>query len=122
MIKCFESFGNSKVKPGDKVIVIYKDSKYYMETGKVSSMQLSGPNKGDCLVSFDFQKSAETFYHTNLRKIEEVVDKMSGEIFVLLEKDAIELAMTGLIIYNREKGFYYFEEENKWQIESLFLK
>jgi hypothetical protein len=62
-----------------------------------------------------------TFYYTQLRRVMEVVSIPSGEIFELLVMDFQELALEGIIFYNKSKNFYYIKQEDIWRIESLTI-
>lgn len=124
MIKFFETYSNiggGRIESGDKVMVKYKPSKYFMKTGKVLYAQTDGEGKGDLRVMFDYNNDIETFYYTNLVKIVELVEMPSGEVLNVPYGDVMELATTGLIEYNKIKNYYFFDEDDRWQIESFAL-
>jgi hypothetical protein len=124
MIKKFETydaFDDIKLNIGDKVMINYKNSKYSMLTGKILSIRKSGPTRGDCIIVLDFNNDMVEFYHIFLMKIEELIEIPSGEVINVSVEDLDELMMTGLIGFNKNEKYYYFKEEDRWQIERFML-
>jgi len=122
MIQKYETFGKCELKYGDRVVVKYKASKYFMLTGEVISVNTTGPYTGDCRVRLDYSKDGVVeFYYTNLERIVEIIVVPSGESLSVPYKAAGEFAIAGIIGYNKVKDFYYVQEEDMWQIESLAI-
>ena len=124
MIKKYDNFSKletSGLRVGDRVIIRYKDSKYFMQTGKIISMMMSGVTKGDCTILMDYSKDTPCFFFTNLEKIEQIVEIPSGELLNVTEQDAIDLAITGLLKWNDKLDYYYFKNKDRWQIEDYSI-
>ncbi len=124
MIKKFESYKSlrdTNLNTGDKVIIKYRDSKHYMQSGKIISINNSGSDNGDVRIMLDYNNELVSFYYTNIIKVEELVEMPSGEVLNVPEEDAMNLAMTSVIKYNKIKNYYFFDEEDRWQIESYAL-
>jgi len=121
MIKHFESFDqNIPIIRGDRVAVSYKDSKYFMKTGTVVDVN-KGTHKGDCSVQLDYGNVIIPFFYTNLEKIIDVVSVPSGESVSILLKDAENLFIEDTIRYNKFMDYYYYDDEDRWQIEEYFI-
>ena len=120
VIKKYGGFNNPIFNLGDKVIIKYKFSHFYNKTGMILNIINEGMSKGDCLVRIDFSNENVVFYQTNLSRVEEIIEISTGQVYVLYLEDAVDLAMYKYIEYD-ERGFYYFEEENKWRIENYCL-
>lgn len=111
----FKDFNDLKV--GDDVIITYKDSKWFLQTGKIVNIDTSY-NIGDYKVLLDFFKTVVTVYKTNIVKILTVTEKPSGEVMYLKKDNEVEdLIMRNLIKYDRFGDFYFYEKENRWEIE-----
>lgn len=124
MIKKYESYkslGEMNLNHGDKVAVKYKESKYFMQIGKIVGINTSGTNKGDCTVLMDYSENLVQFYYTNLIKVIELIEVPSGEVLYVPEPDAMDLAMVGLLRHNKIEDYYYFKEEDRWQIEDYSI-
>ena len=124
MIKYYEAFrslAESGLKIGDKVMVKYKESKYFMKYGRITYIKNSGKIQGDCTVKFDYDGIIESFYYTNLLKVIEIIEVPTGEVFNIDYEDASELDMTGIIRYNPNTKYYYFDEQDRWQIDQFIL-
>lgn len=124
MIKKFEKYGSIDYIPfqdGDKVMVKYKDSAYFMRTGKILYVKKNGISKGDCMVALDYDNIVVNFYYTNLMEIIELIEVPSGEVVTIFPDYVDELVITGLINYDNESEFYYFDEENRWQIDHYII-
>lgn len=122
IIKEYNEFKNdTNFRSGDRVMIKYKDSAYYKKIGTIISIVVSGKFKGDCNVEIDYSNKNVDFYYTNLYKIEEIVDASTGELYVVSLEDAIDLAIAGIIKFNEKDNYYYFEEDDRWQIESFEL-
>lgn len=128
MIKKFENYNNSrsfgfdskKIENRDRVIIDYKDSKFYRHKGEVVSTVLSGSEQGDCTVLLDNGDMA-TFYYTFLFKITDIFEIETGEVISVLTEDLIELSMSGLVFYDKKLKAYYFKNKDRWQIETMAL-
>jgi hypothetical protein len=124
MIKLYETFRSLEeygLNIGDRVMVHYKDSNYYGATGNIVLIKKTGTPRGDCTVFFDFNKTLKDFYYTNLTKVVELVEIPTGEIVVVNDEDMEELEMTGLVDYDKEKKFYFFRKEERWQIDYFII-
>jgi hypothetical protein len=111
----FKDFNN--LKEGDEVIITYKDCKWFLQTGKIVDIDRSY-NIGDCKVSLDFMKGVVTIYKTNLVKIMTVIEKPSGEVMYLKKDVEVEnLLMRNIIKYDRFGEYYFFNNEDRWEIE-----
>lgn len=117
--KLFESKVDLKI--GDDVIVKYKDSKYFKKTGRILKIIETGNNIGDCNIILDFSGNVVTFYKSNLEKITQIVEYPSGEIINISNVDCLYLAAIGILTYNFDKGFYYFLNKNKHEIEDYII-
>lgn len=120
MLKNYKGHGTYnyiEINSGDKVVIKYRDSIHYLKTGTVISVITGGYNSGDCSVSIDFSNTIITMYHTNLDKIIQLIEMETGDVLNILEKDSIELSIAGLIKYNPSKNFYFFKNDDRWQIE-----
>jgi len=115
----FESFNMdyNGLEIGDRVVVRYKDSKYFMHIGKIFYITKDGTRKGDCRVEMDSGQWID-FYYTNLQKIIEVICIPSGEVLYMPIDSAEELALHDIIKYNKKGGYYHCDDEDKWEIES----
>ena len=118
MFDSYKSLSESGIRLNDKVLINYKYSNFHGKTGKVVSIMMAGPNRGDCNVLMDYDKVHVNFFYTFLLKVEEFVEVPSGEVFNIAYDDAIELAIAGIGKWNDRIGFYYFKEEDRWQVES----
>jgi hypothetical protein len=107
----------SGLNVGDSVVIKYKDSKHFMKTGRILSIRSKGPLAGDCLISLHYDDEPVEFFYTMLEKVEELVEIPSGEIIYILEADAMEVAMAGLIKYDYNSKFFYFYKKDRWQLE-----
>lgn len=121
MFEKYKSLSESGIRLNSKVVVKYKGSIYYNKTGKVVSIMMAGPNKGDCRVLMDYDRVNVDFLYTFLMRVEEFVEVPSGEVFNISYDDAVDLAFTGIVKWHERMGFYYFKEEDRWQIESYAL-
>jgi len=124
MIKKFESYKSlrdTNLNTGDKVIIKYRDSKHYMQSGKIINVNTSGSDNGDVRIMLDYNNELVSFYYTNIIKVEELIEVSSGEVLNVPEEDAMNLAMSSIIKYNKAKNYYFFDEEDRWQIESYAI-
>jgi hypothetical protein len=64
MIKDFKIFeSKQELKVGDNVIIKYEDSKYFMQTGQVMSIEKTG----DCNIRLDYTGDIVVFYKTKFQ-------------------------------------------------------
>lgn len=113
----FKNFIN--IDYGDHVLIKYKDSKYFLKTGKVTSVRRTGSFAGDCTVQLDFTGEIVDFYYTNLLKIVEIVEDETGEIFKVTFPDFNYLSDSELLKYDT-RGFYIFKKDDK-TVKSLTI-
>lgn len=118
--RSYESADDIKnfLKLGDRVVVTYKDSKHFMKTGKVINIKTAGTNIGDCNVLMDYNNNYVLFYYTNIEKILDLIGVPSGEVLYVTLKDSQRLSSEGLIHYSANGNFYFYKDEDKWQVES----
>lgn len=116
--KAYETVEENPFKFNDRVVVIYKDSKYFMKTGTVNNIKTSGSDKGDCSILMDYDNTYVNFYYTNIEKILDLIGMPSGEVLYATLKDAQRLSGEGLIRYSSKGNFYFFDDEDKWEVES----
>jgi hypothetical protein len=119
-MKTFENFNlKFNLSIGDKVIVKYKDSKDYMTPGEIVSIVFNGAVAGDCSVLLYRNNKIAGYYYTNLLKVTEIIDERTGEVFYIDHEDLSDLLMFGLLDYDKNKGYYSFEDE--WQIQNYII-
>jgi hypothetical protein len=122
MIKSFEAFEpHPPLKKGDRVVIKYKDSKCFMKTGTIIYIRKNVLGLGDCTVQLDFSDEYVVFYYTNLEKIIDLISVPSGEMVCISLKDAENLAMSNIIRYNKFMQYYYFDDDERWQIEEYII-
>ena len=111
----FKDFNELKV--GDEVIIIYKDCKWFLQTGKIVNIDKTF-NIGDCKVLLNFFKGIVTFYKTNLVKVLSVVEIPSGEVMYIKNNAEIEnLLMSNILKYDGIGKYYFYNKEDRWEIE-----
>jgi hypothetical protein len=116
----FENFLNFNMNCGDHVMIKYKDSKYFLKTGKIVSVRKEGAFAGDCSVELDFTREIVDFYYTNLLKIVEIIEQETGEIFRVTFSDFHILTEKEYIKYDT-RGFYFFNNEHSLKVKTLTL-
>lgn len=114
----FKTFNDANLNLGDKVVVKYRDSKFFMQIGTITSIN---SKLGDCTISMNFSDDTVVLYYTNFVKVIELIEVPSGEVLYVPEPDAMDLAMVGLIKHNKRPDFYFFEEADRWQIEDYAI-
>jgi hypothetical protein len=111
----FKDFNDLKV--GDEVIIIYKECKWFLQTGKIVDIDKTY-NIGDCKVLLNFFKGIVTFYKTNLVKVFTVVEIPSGEVMYLRKNEEIEnLLIRNILKYDKKGEYYFYDKEDRWEIE-----
>lgn len=117
----YKTLSQSGIGNGDRVMIIYKDSSDFMQTGIVVSIVYQGPYLGDCSILLDYQKNVVEYHYSNLIKIEQIIELPTGEILNISATDALDLAILGLIKYNNKKNYCYFFEDDRNQINRYVL-
>lgn len=118
MLKKFEGYKYG-LECGDRVVIKYKYSKYYMQTGTIISHASVQP--GDIKVMLDFSNEIITFYYTHLVKVLEIIEMPSGDVLYVPYDDAKDLAAIGVLNFEPSRNIYFFNEEDRWQIESYSI-
>lgn len=124
MIKRYQLFeatydvmkSKQELKVGDKVMVCYRDSRYYKSIGRIFHIE----KNEDCDVRFDYG-GMDRFFKTNLKKVEQIVELPTGEVFVVNFDDFVYLAATGILLYDMNKQIYTFETKYKWEVEDYLI-
>ncbi len=117
----YKSLEEIDLNTGDRVVVVYQDAIDYFKTGVIISMTLAGANRGDCTILMDDTGKTKEYYHSNIRKIVELIEVPSGEVLAVFHRNLMELAGTGLIKWDKKKQIYYYQEQDRWEIERFMI-